>query len=811
MNSRIFLSEHPYSESREGGLTTTGDWPCAWISPTGIGDTPHVAAYRLNFTAEKEETIRIHVSADERYTLYLNGEELGRGPERGAPHHWFFETYEINLTPGKHTLVGRVLYLGAALRPHAQMSVYQGFLLSAEGDWAERIGTGNAPWESKELPGYEFTAPVHAWGSGATFSIDAEAFAWGHERGEGENWCAAEVRRAGCHPDFKQVDVPDAHIMQPAMLPPMMYETCRIGAVRFIESIDETGIHELASRTVQPENDLLDEKEGWTRLLHQTRPLTIPSRTRRRVVIDLDEYYCAYPNLTLSGGKGAFVRLGWAEAFYEPWESGQDQDALETLHRPKGNRDELAGKCFVGENDIFLPNGETGRTFEPPWWQAGRYLQFVIETADAPLVLEDFHLKETRYPLEVESSFESSDTELQAILPLMKRSLLTNAHETWFDCPYYEQMMYTGDTRLEILVSAQLSRDTRLIEKAIELFNVSLRPNGLTQARYPTKRWVNIPPFALYWTNMVHDHALWQNHPSRTRQWLPSVRTVLDHWWAFRNPEGLVVSPHGWNFVDWIKSWPKAGIPFGGNPGEISSILNSHLAYSLVRAAELEDSLGETELAQLQRRRAAELMQAVTHNFWNKKEGLFADDLAHEHWSEHAQCFALLSGLLNPEQREGIRKALGQEKNLAPSTIYFSHYYLEVCRELERMDIFFDRLRLWKELPGMGLKTTYEMPGTGRSDNHGWGAHPLYHNFASILGIRPAAMGYRRVHIKPQLGSLTKASGKAIHPAGFIEAAFRREGEKLTGTLSLPAGIGGTLEINGQTIELAPGTKNLVV
>ncbi len=34
--------------------------------------------------SRKNETIRIHVTADERYDLFLNGERIGSGPEKPA-------------------------------------------------------------------------------------------------------------------------------------------------------------------------------------------------------------------------------------------------------------------------------------------------------------------------------------------------------------------------------------------------------------------------------------------------------------------------------------------------------------------------------------------------------------------------------------------------------------------------------------------------------------------------------------------------------------------------------------------------------
>jgi len=42
------------------------------------------------------------------------------------------------------------------------------------------------------------------------------------------------------------------------------------------------------------------------------------------------------------------------------------------------------------------------------------------------------------------------------------------AHETYMDCPYYEQLQYVGDTRVQCLVSLFDSGDARLMRNAIE-------------------------------------------------------------------------------------------------------------------------------------------------------------------------------------------------------------------------------------------------------------------------------------------------------------------------------------------------------
>lgn len=811
MSSRVLISYHPYSATDPGiPGKQIGHWPCSWISLPEIGDEPHTAAYRLRFRSAKQETVRIHVSADERYVLFLDGCLLGRGPERGAPDCWFFETYDLDLAPGEHVLAARAWYMGEKLRPTAQMSVHPGFILSPEGDdeTIKRLGTGRAPWEGKRLSGYSLLKPVNAWGTGACTCLRPEACDRDHEQGGGEGWAPVETGLPGFHPELKQVNVPRSHLLHPAPLPPMMYEPRRIGTVRFIEQPDTADPFELTRRQVLERNAIEQEKAAWTALLHKGKPLTIARGTRRRVLVDLDDYYCAYPVLTASGGAGATIHLEWAESLYHELKTTWDAPPTFIYGRSKGNRDEISGKYFVGERDTFLPDGGPDRVYEPLWWQAGRYVQWVIQTADEPLTLDAFELRETRYPMQAESSFECDDPGFMAALPLMQRALLTGAHECYFDCPYYEQLMYLGDTRLEALVTAGLTHDSRLPEKAIRMFNISRRSDGLPQGRFPSDHFIILRLFSLYWTNMIYDYACWQNNLPLVRSWMPPLRNVLDVWWSFKDDNGSIRSPGSWNFVDWTNApgWVRHAPPGGGDG--FCAVVNWHLIYSLTRAAELEDCVGEPEMAQLHRRRAQELADAAVRLFWNEERGLFADDPSHDYFSEHAQCFALLSGLTDPARTRRIEQALGAGDGIVKATIYFSHYYLEVCRMLERMDWFSERLNIWRALPGIGMKTTYEMPDPTRSDNHGWGAHPIYHAFATLLGIRPASPGYRSVQIKPQLGWLTAARGKAVHPDGFIEADFRKSGDVVSGTVSLPDGIGGTLEANGQTFHLKPGVKN---
>jgi len=63
---------------------------------------------------------------------------------------------------------------------------------------------------------------------------------------------------------------------------------------------------------------------------------------------------------------------------------------------------------------------------------------------------------------------------------------------------------------------------------------------------------------------------------------------------------------------------------------------------------------------------------------------LFSDDRAKAHFSEHAQCLAILSGLLEDEQCAQVGEGLLNSTELARTTIYFTHYLFEAYRVLGR-------------------------------------------------------------------------------------------------------------------------------
>jgi hypothetical protein len=157
--------------------------------------------------------------------------------------------------------------------------------------------------------------------------------------------------------------------------------------------------------------------------------------------------------------------------------------------------------------------------------------------------------------------------------------------------------------------------------------------------------------------------------------------------------------------------------------------------------------------------------------------------------------------VLTRDEASNALKQPGLEK----TTIYFTHYLFEAFYALGDGDAILNRLDLWRGLVKNGLKTTIEMPEPTRSDCHAWGAHPIYHTYASLLGIRPTDANFSRVQINPAVSSLEELSGTLVTPRGNIIASIN--GKVLD--VSLPDGLPATIIFGKRTINVTGGNHRL--
>jgi hypothetical protein len=741
---------------------------------------PMLLRFCKSFTAT-EAPLRLHVSADERFELFLDGRRIARGPDRSDVEHWVYATYDIRLPAGAHKLEALAWSIGPHA-PVAQLTWRGGFILKAEGSYDSQLTTGKAAWEVARLEGIEFTPGIFFVGAQLT------AHGCGPQWKEGEYLAAKVVRSPiGGNP---YGETAPGWKLYPAQLPDQIDRQITAGRAvalgdRLLEKND----------TVCANDAGTSELPSWQALVSGRGEVVVPPHSERFLLWDLDDYYCAYPLCEVSGGAGAKIAWTWAESLYRP------------NSQAKGNRNEFLGKCFRGMTDTFLPEGGSHQKFSTLWWRAGRWCLINFKTGVEPLTLHRLTLDESRYPHENESSFDGGDAELEGVVRLAVRGIQMCTHETYMDCPFYEQLMYDGDSRLELLTTGVMTRDDRLVRRAIELFDFSRRNGGFVNERYPAYLPQQSPTFSMIWAIMLADYAAWHNDPAFVRARAIGLRSMLEHFDPYVNGEGLLENLPGWPFMDWVPQWETGNAPDGVTG--ISALNNLLYVLALQKSAEVEEGLGEPLLAERLRTKAARTARAVKAKFWDEKRGLIADNLAHTEFSEHGQCLALLTDTLTGKEADRCFQQLLTARDLKRTTIYFSFYLLETWRKFGRGDLIVKRMDFWKDLVRQGLKTPVEMPGDTRSDCHAWGSHPLFHLHASVAGIRPASPGFRTVRIAPLPGNLTKIESTTPHPDGFIKLSLVFEKDHCRGSVTLPATISGVFVWQGTEQKLSGGVNSI--
>lgn len=786
---RVLLSPaEPGPLPTDANVWRRGRWLARWLQLPRGAQPPCVAAYRLQITCAEAATIRVHLSADERFRLFVDGAAILVGPERGDSSNWRFHTVDIDLGPGDHWIAAQIWSLGAK-RAYSQATAAPGFILDADGRWHDRLATGVAAWQCRLLDAFAFEDQPDGLFTGARAVVDGTRMAWGWELGAGDGFVPAEPGGYGYSARSGVGFEPP--VLTPARLPPQVDERLGNGTAVLVDALGDRDGRAVAD----PAKDRPEERSAWQAWLDGRSPLELPAGSIRRCLIDFGTYRCVWPVLH-AAGSGGQVRLRFTEALFQAGE----RDPF--LGKDKGDRRDWQGKYLRGQGPVWRTAPGAVRIYETLDWECGRYLEIVAAAGTAPLRLERLVQRSTGYPFSDDGSFACDDPRLDQLRTLAVRTMRVGTHETYCDCPYYERLQYVGDTRLEVLVTYCMQLDDRLPRQAIDAFAVSRLANGLVHSRAPARGVQVIPPFALWWIHMLADHAQWRNDPAYVASHLPVARGVIDAWWAWRNRDGLIETPDGWNFVDWVPEW-SSGMPAGADRG-VSAILNWHFVWTLDLAAKLEDSLGDPETAALYRRRAAALVAAL-EPCWDEARGRWRDAPGSDVSSEHVQCLALLSGRLDGVRASRTTTSLLDDGDLARTTIYFTHYLFEAYRLIGRPDRFFDRLGLWHDLAERGLTTTPETPEPSRSDCHPWGAHPLYHFAAGVAGIRPDSLGFASVAIHPQPGPLRWLSAQVPHPAGSIILELERSADgRWRGRVAAPVPLrtpGGALPAGDHAVE----------
>ncbi|MGC9354343.1 MAG: family 78 glycoside hydrolase catalytic domain, partial [Mariniphaga sp.] len=736
--------------------------------------------FRKTFDLENvPEKLNIHVSADNRYNLFVNGNRVCYGPAKGDLQTYKYDIIDIApfLKAGEN-LLAALVYNGGDDKPLAFLSVQTAFMLRSEEDKFSFLNTGT-DWKVYKNPAYEVISydemlfrerwfyGFYACGGGDEVFAEKYPWHWESTGFDDSDWPAAEPLVFDKQPPWNLVprNIPFManHLVYPAK----------------IRKVTGAGIP-------------TGEWKGQS-------PLIVPAHTKAEILIDFEVLTMGYPELIVTGGAGSRIQIKYAEALYEKVNLKAHRDSVNNLN-------------MFGVWDIFHPDGNK-RTFRPLWKRCFRYVQFNVETKNEPLEIGSYILEYSGYPYPEPATFVSDNEKLNEIFEMSLRTLQMCSGETYYDTPFYEQLSYGGDNRPIAAISTYNSTDDRLLREVLRLYPQSEnKETGLFKSAYPSRFDFDMGTWSMAWIQSLHDYYFMRGDSAFVAQFVEKIEGVLDFYeYHLDERTGMIGTVDNKNFIDW--SITKGSLVRPNEEGEIeqSALLTLYYAHTLDCAVRLFREIDLEEKADYWEEISEGIKVAVYANCWDEQEQLFRDYSDKQIFSQHTNLFAILCDVVPPSrQKELLKRILSYENFDEVASSYFSFFLFKVMEKTGQEELFLDNLDFWYEFLDRGHTTCGEtgFASHDRSDCHAWSAHPAYFLLSSVCGIKPADVGFNTVKITPHLGDIKSLKADMPHPKGRISVEYQKTNNGLQTRINLPAGLQGVFELNGVKKTLTEGINN---
>ncbi len=791
-------------------------------------------------------SVPARVSADSRYVLFVNGVEAARGPVRANGRCLHYDAVDLAplLRPGRNAIAALVRYFGRANPWWAPVpATFQlgagAFLFEAQ------LAPAGAPAPDDASSGV-------ASRGGATTFVGTDA-SWRALRADA--WQARAAGGVGGLP----IELFDARLLAHDWLDPDFDDSSWEAATPLAGNhLGFGGRHE---PPLVPYGALRPRPIA---LLGRTRRDGVPLRVASAPASDPhDDPVAAVVDAMKSARRDAATALRWplvldcdgARIAVVTVDFGEVVSGTVTLDldAPAGARIDVAAAEFADDDGRLDPDDERSGfryvargaddRFETFQSLGFRHLGLAVR-AQGAVVLRAVAVDERLHPREVAAEgapfFECSDSVLDQIWSVGRRSVDLNSHDAYLDCPTREQRAWTGDMVVHQMVDFATHPDWRLACWNVELC-AAPRPDGMLPmaaggdlAHHDASY---IPDWALHWVRALHNVYRYSGDRERVARLLPIAEGVLRWFEAFADADGLAAEVTGWVIIDW------SSVSVDG----ASSVLNALWARGLRDFAEMSEWLGDAGRARWARERHARIRTAY-ERFWDAERALYVDcavdGVRRRAASQHAQAAPLAAGLvpdarvgrivelLLDESREvhatwsrasgdarapqphergvgGPYLVLGPpapwwdvERGLVRAQPFFAYVVHDALAEAGRADAIAAQCRRWETLLAR-CATSWSETWYGGTVSHGWGSTPTRDLLVRTLGVTPAEPGFTRARIAPRLGPLAWARGAVPTPFGLLRAAVDSE------SVEIESPVAFDLDCDGRVASHAAGRHRI--
>lgn len=696
-----------------------------WIRADDRPERTYFYYFKKTVTAGDKNSLIMDICADTRYQLYINGVLCSEGPCAGSWYQRYYETVDCS----------DKLKKGENDITVKVMFVHAGAFISMF---------------KKDRPALYCRASYTVDGEDRDFRSD-------------ESWeCYRDDSVTFMRCPYVHTSIPEFEIVNAEK------RMTKIAVKPYYEAHPESGCYNPWGLN---EPYILEKRPIPQMQTYEPKPFETELCEKTVIELDAGKYTTAKVKFSFKAEKGTKIKITYAECRLT--ENGQGGHY-------KNMRDNEGG-LIAGVSDEVECGGET--EFAPFWYRAFRFIRL---ESDKPFKLCSAEYREYFYPMTYIAKFNCSDPALNKMWDVSINTVRCCMHEIYVDCPYYEQQQYDMDSALEALFTYRFTADTAMQKKCITDLSHSQIPDGMIQANYPSTSIQVIPDFSLFFIFMLRDYMNYSGDIDFVRSVTGTVDRVLEGFRSYEDERGLFGTTPYWPFVDWVPGWPN-GVPVGGLE-EPLTVSNLMYAAALKAAAEICKTCGRPGAAEDYLSRADKINELTVKYCYDEEKGLFRNTPKRAEYSEHTTLWAVLSGAFEGDAAHGLMKRT-LEADVPRCTFSMNHYMFRALEQsgwYGRVDKVLDG---WRKMLDMHCTTWCENPDSPRSECHGWSSAPAYEISAKILGVKPAAPGYKEVKIEPYTETLDYAEGEVPTPYGNITVKWRKENGEIKLETHIPDGI----------------------
>ena len=531
------------------------------------------------------------------------------------------------------------------------------------------------------------------------------------------------------------------------------------------------------------------------------KPIKITEPKPGVFVVDFGTNFSGVSELRVQGPRGTKVSMLAGERIYEDGTVNPMTAACGQIKRA-GVGGPGAPEVAV-QKDTYTLKGGVEEVYRPRFTFHGfRYIQ--VEGFPGRPAEANFRGVHLATALESTSRFACSNPMFNRINEVFHQTLLSNVLSVQSDCPAREKFGYGGDIVACGEAVIWNFDAAGFYQKIARDFQDAARESGaLTETSpfvgidYPGLGpgagpigWGTAHPFLLYHSLQHYgNRRLAEQQYETLKRWI----TLLDS----KAQDHLIESGIGDHESLVPKSIGVSGTAF--------------YYYNVKLAAYLAGVLDKPEEAKQFADQAEVIAAAFNKKYLDPVTGKY------DTGTQANQSFAFYMGLVPEASREKVLQALVekvQEKDNHLSTgIFGTKYLLQVLRDQGRPDVAY-KIAAQKTFPSWGFMlengATTLWETWKESDNVYSNDHPMFGSistwfFRCLGGIRPAkdAIGMDRVVIEPYFApelDWAKASYDSVR--GTIESSWKRSGDRIAWTVTIPVGTTAYVAMPGQLDEI---------